>query len=592
MYKITPILLALLLPLAIHAQGKNDYQWVTGYGTFAVHFGGTRINFNANEPAFTHFALPYHFGFDIPCSISDEEGNLQFYSNGCQIINKEHELIENGDDLSPGFFQSIECDNPPYGYDSYQSMTILPRPGHPGRYVYFHPTIESDISSGKILYTEVDMNANNGKGKVILKNQLLRGPHPIEGAFTSVRHSNGRDWWIIIPEESVNVYNSYLLTPDTILGPFSQNWEDAEAAMYFKAGWNVVISPDGKKFARVTLTWVDGVNRFNRIFLYDFDRNTGALSNPQVLKVSDPNVYASWAAISPNSRFLYLQIAQNKLYQYDLHAQDIEGSGQLIAEFDGFVTPLGFSAAFHAMALAPDNKIYMCCTSGIQYYHTIHAPDEPGIACDFRQHDFELPTVNNAQMPNFPNFRLGPIDGSICDTLGLDNLPVAHFRWEAKDALSPLKVDFADLSYYEPATWLWDFGEGTTSQDTSPVHLFPAAGTYQVCLTVCNTNDCNTACREVNLMTVSTLSAQGEVGKFLLSPNPAADVLHLQFETPLKGELVIADLSGRKVDVLTIIEETKILDLPITHLANGIYMLSFFDGSEKIPLTTKFVVLR
>jgi len=162
--------------------------------------------------------------------------------------------------------------------------------------------------------------------------------------------------------------------------------------------------------------------------------------------MNDPDVYASWAAISPNFRFMYLQIAQNKLFQYDLHAPDIEASAQLIAEYDGFVTPQGFSGAFHAMAHAPDNKIYMCCTSGINYYHTIHAPDESGLACDFPQHDFELPTVNNSQMPLYPNFRLGPLDGSPSDTLGLNNLPVAHFRWKQEDMLSPLQVNFSDLS--------------------------------------------------------------------------------------------------------------------------------------------------
>ncbi|MFN0213376.1 MAG: PKD domain-containing protein [Saprospiraceae bacterium] len=592
MHKTLAVAAFLWLPAFMFAQNKNDNVWVTGQGTLATHFGGTKIDFNGGAPALTHFSLPYHFGFDMPCSISDEEGNLQFYANGCQIANYDNIVMENGDDLSPGYFQSIECDYNPYAYDSYQNMMILPRPEHPGQYVYFHHTIEMDISTGKILYTEVNMNANAGKGKVTKKNQLLRGPVEKESVFTSVRHGNGRDWWIVIPETRVNVYNLYLLTPDTILGPFSQDWEDNEASQFNKAGWNVAISPDGKKFVHVTLTWIDGVNRFNRIFLYDFDRCTGTLSNPQVIKVADPDVYASWAGISPNSRFLYFQIAQNKLFQYDLQAPNVEASGQLIAEYDGFTTPLGFSAAFHAMAIAPNNKIYMCCTSGTYFYHTIHKPDRLGTACDFRQHDLELPTVNSSQMPNFPNFRLGPIDGSPCDTLGLDNLPVAHFRWEAEDTLSPLQVEFIDLSYYEPATWLWDFGDGTSSQDTSPVHLYASPGIYQVCLTVCNTISCDTKCMEVEVKTVNTISAPGEKGGFTLSPNPASDVLHIQFDVALKGEIAISDLSGRKVQVLRIKEETEVLYLNVGHLENGVYMLSLSDRSGKLPISVKFVVLR
>jgi len=416
MIKLLCLALFLIHSTSANAQGKHDYIWVSGYGTFATHFGGNKIDFSGGEPTITHFSLPLNFGLDVPCSISDEEGNLQFYANGCRIMGYDDALIENGDDLSPGSFQSIECDNYPYGYDGYQNMMILPRPGRTGEYVYFHHTIETDVVSGKILYSEVDMNANEGKGRVTRKNQLLRGPiNPVEWVLTSVRHGNGRDWWVVIPQENVNVFNLYLLTPDTILGPYAQDKEDGIASLHEKIGWNTVFSPDGNMFIRVTLS-----EGFNRIFIYDFDRCTGTLSNSRVVKVSDPNVYASWAAISPNSKFLYFQIAQNKLFQFDLTAPDIESSGVLIGLHDGFTTPQGASTAFHAMALAPNNKIYMCCTSGTYYYHTIHAPDELGLACDFRQHDLQLPAVNNNLMPSYPNFRLYDVPDSPCDTLGIN----------------------------------------------------------------------------------------------------------------------------------------------------------------------------
>jgi len=420
MYKILPTIACQILPLLMFAQGKNDYVWVMGYGgnDQVNHFGGTQIDFSSGSAKASFFPLPYHFGFDVPCSISDEEGRLQFYSNGCQVFNADNEMLENGDGLSPN--ELNECDEPPYGFDGYQNMLILPRPGHSGRYVYIHHTIDRSYTLGSILYSEIDMNANNGKGKVIEKNKTLRDFVALEGAMTSVRHGNGRDWWIVIPQEYYNIYNIYLLTPDTLMGPFAQNWENHIAASPYKTGWNVVFSPDGRKFARVTLTWEEK-SRYNRIFLYDFDRCSGTLCNPKVIKLVDPDAYASWATFSPNSRFLYVQIAQNKLYQYDLQAPDIDASAQLIGEYDGFKDPKGFSAAFHAMALAPDNKIYMCTTSGTYFLHTIHSPDELGLACDFQQHDLEIPTVKGDVMPNYPNYRLYDVSGSLCDTLGIDS---------------------------------------------------------------------------------------------------------------------------------------------------------------------------
>ena len=40
-------------------------------------------------------------------------------------------------------------------------------------------------------------------------------------------------------------------------------------------------------------------------------------------------------------------------------------------------------------------------------------------------------------------------------------------------------------------TWLWDFGDGTTSQDAQPSHLYAQAGTYVVTLTVSSGITCN-----------------------------------------------------------------------------------------------------
>jgi len=403
------------------AQDKHDYVWCMGYGRndSVKHFGGTRIDFTETTAVASFFPLPERFGFNHPCSISDGEGRLQFYSNGCRIINADHELIENGEGLNPGPEQSYQCDESPFGYDAYQGMLILPKPGHSGRYLYFHNSFHYWAQESTLYYTEIDMTLNGGKGRVLRKNQFIRDGDVDECAFTAVRHGNGRDWWLILPQEYVNVYNLYLVGPDTIQGPYVQDWETGLASRYFKTGWNVAFSPDGRKFARVTLSWLNDTIRFNQIFLYDFDRCTGTLCNPKVIRVDDMGAYASWAVFSPNSRFLYFQMAQDKLYQFDLEADDVAASGLLIGEYDGFRDEKGFYTTFYSMVLAPNGKIYMGTTSSNRFLHTIHAPNERGLACDFRQHDFERPT-NASDLPNYPNYRLYDVPGSLCDTLGID----------------------------------------------------------------------------------------------------------------------------------------------------------------------------
>ncbi|QQR87371.1 MAG: T9SS type A sorting domain-containing protein [Flavobacteriales bacterium] len=49
----------------------------------------------------------------------------------------------------------------------------------------------------------------------------------------------------------------------------------------------------------------------------------------------------------------------------------------------------------------------------------INNPDQLGVACDIVQHGVVLPSYFMDSCPNHPNYHLGPLLGSPCDTLGL-----------------------------------------------------------------------------------------------------------------------------------------------------------------------------
>jgi PKD domain len=207
------------------------------------------------------------------------------------------------------------------------------------------------------------------------------------------------------------------------------------------------------------------------------------------------------------------------VFQYDLQATDIAASKTLVAEWDGYVHEISFATTFAAAQLAPDGKIYICTAFSTPFLHVIEYPDRKGIACQLRQRAIHLPNYNNYSIPNFPNYRLGPIDGSVCDTLGLDNHPLCNWRWEQEDTLAPLKITFTDLSSYVPTEWHWGFGDGTVSQDTSPVHTYTAEGTYNVCLVVSNQYSADTFCQLIQLGISAThnLMVQNQI---MVSPNP------------------------------------------------------------------------
>jgi PKD repeat protein len=65
-------------------------------------------------------------------------------------------------------------------------------------------------------------------------------------------------------------------------------------------------------------------------------------------------------------------------------------------------------------------------------------------------------------------------------------LPAASFDAEPTDGAAPLPVQFTDTSVGSPTSWLWDFGDGTTSTDQSPTHTYQEPGTYTVALVAQN----------------------------------------------------------------------------------------------------------
>jgi outer membrane protein assembly factor BamB len=78
---------------------------------------------------------------------------------------------------------------------------------------------------------------------------------------------------------------------------------------------------------------------------------------------------------------------------------------------------------------------------------------------------------------------IGSNNGNI---YALGNLPpVSAFTEDKTQGKSPLSVQFTDRSTENINSWLWDFGDGTTSTvKNPPVHLYTAPGKYSVNLTV------------------------------------------------------------------------------------------------------------
>ena len=394
-----------------YGQSKRDYQWILGYDTSLFVAGGDAILMDFNFCPMGPVNIPSVHNFSMEganTSMSDEEGNLLFYSNGCYIVNKMGEIMENSDSINPGLIQDFWCDDG--GSVIEQGVIAIPAPGSDSLYYLFNLdyglpyflTQYIGVAPEHLYYQVIDMSLNNGLGKVIVKNQIAVQDTFSRGTVKAVRHANGEDWWVLTQKSHTNCYFLTLVTAQGVQPPLleceGKVWDDNDP------GTQVVFTPDNKKYIRV--------NPYNGLNIFDFDNETGDLSNPIVIDFPNDTFYYAGASVSANSRFLYIS-ARTKLYQFDLQAADIAASKTLIGVWDGFDDP--YPIIFYYSALAPDNKIYISGTSSHKYIHVIHKPDSFGLACEFEQRGLELPSYNYATIPNFPQYRSQPMEVD-CDS--------------------------------------------------------------------------------------------------------------------------------------------------------------------------------
>jgi len=72
------------------------------------------------------------------------------------------------------------------------------------------------------------------------------------------------------------------------------------------------------------------------------------------------------------------------------------------------------------------------------------------------------------------------------DYITVTQTPIAEFTVDSRQGKAPFIVKFHDLSAGNPTTWLWEFGDGSTSSEQNPTHQYPFEGSYDVRLSVSN----------------------------------------------------------------------------------------------------------
>jgi gliding motility-associated-like protein len=468
------LFISLLFAIPVSAQ-KEAGIWYFGYGA--------GLDFNSGNPvALTNGKL---FTNEGCATISDKNGNLLFYTDGSLVYDKSHQVMPNGSGL--------------LGHrSSTQSAIIVPKPKDPNLYYIFtvdepnpanvdtNPTNDEDPPNSGLNYSVVDLRLNNGLGDIVSSekniplitydvNNTEDVKFKCSEKITAVQHSDGLSFWVVTHFR--NTFYSFKIsingvdqTPiktitaqDIPLGGYNSN-----AIGYLKA------SPNGKKIAIANMSTktsndlnANGQIKRNtgNVYLYNFDASTGILSNETLLS---NNIDPYGIEFSARSAKLYMTYNTydaigtslgSSLIQFDLKNTDIINSKQTISS-SNYVAG--------ALQLAIDEKIYRSGYSLTENNNSkvsvINNPEADGINCNFIQNKIDLKAgTSKLGLPPFiTSLFLYTFDYEF-NCLGQST----HFYINSAETIDSV---------------LWNFGDGSTSNNKDAYHTYATAGDYKVTL--------------------------------------------------------------------------------------------------------------
>jgi len=399
--------------------------------------------------------------FKASSSICDSLGNFLMLTDGKRVWDRTFTLMPNATGLAADLGVTQPC-------------IIVPWPGDSSRYFVFtvdmiNFTDPVNFTTRGLSYTIIDLSQRGGLGDAV--SSALNSPliTPVCQKLTAVKHKNGHFFWVIAHEWNSDKFYAYLVTNAGIAPPVvtaigsyqgGGSADDKNAVGYLKA------SPDGTRLAQA-------VTQKKLIELFDFNNETGVISNPQSYTTAKPGVDPYGLEFSPNGRYLYATLFEiggvvqpswpSYLFQFDLTT--------------GLNNPVvidsirGLRVA--ALQLGTDGRIYLSRTNNIlskrDSLEVIYNPNRPGTACNFNRLNNTVgagqPLLGRKSIYSLPNL-----------VQSFVNIPA--FIWDSVCHKDLTRFKITNDANIDSVSW--DFGDGGVSNQPDPVHYFANPGSYLV----------------------------------------------------------------------------------------------------------------
>jgi len=386
------IILILTLFVSINVVGQGEAaNWYFGFGAglqFDLATGNTTVVDDGQ--LFTNEGCS---------SISDENGNLLFYSDGITVWNRNHQVMPNGN----GLFGDPS---------STQSALVVPKPDDPNIYFIFtvDTVFQGDPDFG-LNFSIIDISLDGGLGDVTDKNINLLADCS-EKITAVLKDCVTKSIWVVTLasiDGTLPVFNTYHafevnntgVNTTSVKSTFNLNITDFRG--YLK------LSPDGTKMISAnTRGNFNDPNSTDRLLLYDFDENTGIVSNQERLFINSQNNQPYGVEFSPNSQMLYVHSSNDAsgtppsnhfstLTQFNLAATNIQASEFVLDDRQLFRGGL---------QLGPNGKIYRALSAsffqGLPFLGVINNPNNIGATANYEHNAINLsPNLSSQGFPPF-----------------------------------------------------------------------------------------------------------------------------------------------------------------------------------------------
>lgn len=198
-------------------------------------------------------------------------------------------------------------------------------------------------------------------------------------------------------------------------------------------------------------------------------------------------------------------------------------------------------------------------------------------------------TYNGSVTPEYAMHMREVVKSVVYDSLAVwhigEYIPQAAFNFEH---LGDAVYQFTNLST-NAESYVWDFGDGTSSTEINPTHTYTSAGNYQVKLFAakCAYND--SSITELPVENVGIIQNQWNAG-FVIYPNPIRNnSLNFSNSEKLFSDFIIYNTGGQII---------RFGDLPFTEniisvsdLTDGLYLFSAYNA-EGEKVSRSFIICR